>query len=310
MINLVEAPVLLIIFNRPVTTLLVFKAIREARPKKLYVFADGPRQGNNTDINDCMEAREIVKQVDWECEVNYQFLDENIGCGPGPASAISWIFENEERAIILEDDCVPAQAFFWYCDDLLDRYKDDTRVMVISGSNWNEERKRNNESYFFSRYGSSTGWATWKRVWNYFDYDMKLWPKFKKDGYIQNIFKNKAERNYFTKTFDYAFANHKDSWDYQFLFAVWSNGGINIFPASNLVSNIGVVGTHSNSSFNFHFRPVNERFKIEKHPDFILPNEYYDAYHFRKHWEKMGRISILSRIFRKIIKVIKSKNKI
>jgi hypothetical protein len=304
----IEAPVLLIIFNRPETTLQVFNAIREAKPKKLYISADGPRPGNISDINTCIKAREIVKQIDWECEVHYRFLDQNIGCGTGPSSAISWIFENEERAIILEDDCVPAQAFFWYCYDLLERYKDDTRVMVISGSNWNEERKRNNDSYFFSRFGSSTGWGTWKRVWNYFDYDMKLWPQFKMNRNIQDIFKNKAEIKYFTKAFDYAFASHKDSWDYQFLFTVWGNGGLNIFPASNLVSNIGVLGTHSNSSFDFHFRPVNENFKIQKHPDFILPNSYYDEYHFTKHWKKMRRSSIFTRILRKLIKVIRIKN--
>jgi len=308
--NANEAPVLLIVFNRPDTTQIVFDAIRRAKPKKLYVSADAPRIGNENDRENCRKTREIVKNVDWDCEVYYQFHEENLGCGLGPVSAISWVFQKEDRAIILEDDCVPALSFFPYCNELLERYKDDNRIWVISGNNYNEERKVGDSSYFISRYGHSWGWATWRRAWNHFDHKMTLFEKFIEQNQIYNAFSDKKQAKFFLKKYTRLYSNPSvlsHIWDFQFGFAVISNGGLSIVPAKNLVSNIGYIGTHSVAKTPFHGRPVDENYKIAKHPDFILPCSFFDEYHFRKHWMKMGKMSIFRRIVRKIVKVINKK---
>ncbi|HEY3387536.1 MAG TPA: hypothetical protein VGK46_13560, partial [Saprospiraceae bacterium] len=156
--------VLLVIFNRPQTTRLVFEAIRKAKPPRLYVAADGPRIGVDSDIFNCREAREIIKGVDWDCELKTYFREEDLGCGLGPSTAFSWFFEHEEEGIILEDDCLPSQNFFWFCEELLERYRHDNRIMHVGGNNFlNGWQKDNDYSYYFSRSGHIWGWATWRR---------------------------------------------------------------------------------------------------------------------------------------------------
>lgn len=301
-------PVLFIIFNRPETTFRVFKEIQRAKPKKLYIFADGPRTECKSDFIKCQETRDITKQVNWDCNLKTKFMEQNLGCGPGPVTAISWIFEKENRAIILEDDCLPAQCFFVYCQQLLELYKNDTRIWVISGNNYNEERQVKGYSYFFSRYGHSWGWATWKRCWKHFDHQMKKWPIFKKDDKIYDAFPSKKEANFFSKNVDRIYkdkSSFSHIWDFQFAFTVFSNGGLSIVPKYNLVKNIGYVGTHSNKKAPYHDRKVHNDYKIEKHPEFILPTRYYDDYHFKKHWLKIGKASLLKKIVRKFIKISK-----
>ena len=146
------APILFLIFNRLDTTEKVFNKIRLVKPKKLYISGDGPRANNENDIIKCEQARGIIKKIDWECDVKTRFLEENLGCGLGPSSAIDWIFEHEESAIILEDDCVPAISFFTFCTELLERYKTNPRIMSISGTQLCENRFVHEDSYFFSRY--------------------------------------------------------------------------------------------------------------------------------------------------------------
>lgn len=300
-----DIPVVLIIYNRPDTTQRVFDQIRLVKPSKLYVIADGPNINKPNDKLNCELTRNIINQVDWICEVKKNFSEENLGCGIRPSTGLSWVFSNEEYAIILEDDCVPSQAFFKYCKELLLKYKTDTRVMIISGNNYNEERIRNNDSYFFSRYGHSWGWATWKRVWQYFDYDMKKWPEFRDMGYMQDIFHSKLEANFFTSIFNRVYNNHQSVWDYQLAFAVWSNGGLSIVPSSNLVMNIGSLGTHSTSISKYHFRPINEMYTITKHPEFVIRNVWYDSYHFIKHWKERTKLSLSKRIITKLKSIIK-----
>ncbi len=307
MSKVIEAPVLLIVFNRPDTTTKVFEAIRIARPKKLYVSADAPRQGNINDEVSCKETRAIVQNVDWDCDVHYQFHDVNLGCGPGPATAISWIFEHENRAIILEDDCVPAISFFQYCNELLEKYKEDNRIWLISGNNYNEERKVEDFSYFISRYGHSWGWATWKRAWNEFDITMSKFPKFIVQNQIFNSFPDKKQAEFFFKIYNRIYSdknNLSHIWDFQFGFSLVSNGALCIVPSKNLVTNIGFVGTHSSKASKYHNRAVDDEFIIKKHPDFILASRYYDDYHFKNHWVPMMKSSLVKRIFWKSIKLL------
>ncbi|MBA4056200.1 MAG: nucleotide-diphospho-sugar transferase, partial [Marivirga sp.] len=161
-----ETPVLLLIFNRPDTTRRVFEAIRKARPKRLFVAADGPRQHKPEDADRCAKARKIATDVDWECEVKTFFRDTNVGCGRGPSGGISWFFEHVDEGIILEDDCLPSPLFFRFCAELLERYRDDKRVMEIGGNTFMDEANRDKEySYYFSSHNNIWGWATWKRAW-------------------------------------------------------------------------------------------------------------------------------------------------
>lgn len=244
----INTPVLLIIFNRPATTQRVFEEIRRAKPPKLFVSADGPRPGNQEDIKNCQAAREIIKQIDWDCELYTNFREENYGCMMGPCSAITWFFENVDEGIIFEDDCVPHPTFFRFCEELLARYRDDERVMTISGDNFLFGKKRAAYSYYFSRYPHIWGWATWRRAWQYFDADIRLWPEIKEGNWLADWFDNKKLIKTFTRLFDQVYKGEIVTvWDYQWTFASLLQNGLTILPSVNLVSNIGFLpdGTHT-----------------------------------------------------------------
>ncbi len=301
---MIKAPVLLIIFNRPDTTQEVFNAIRKARPPKLYVASDGARADRPDEVAKVNEARRIATEVDWDCELHTKFEEQNLGCGPGPKSGISWVFENEDRAIILEDDCIPAQSFFPYCDELLERYKDDERVWTISGDNFYEEVEMP-YSYVFSNYGHSWGWATWKRCWEHFDPGMSGLTEFLSLGGFENVFVTRREGRYFNKLYA-KFINsqtlNKHVWDFQANFVAKSNRGLSIVPSRNLVSNIGVYGTHSGSEGKYHNRVVDEEFRITTHPRFFIPFHKYETHSFMRHYADDRRI--LRRVRRKFHKIL------
>lgn len=302
----INSAVLLIVFNRPETTQKVFDAIKKAKPKKLYLAADAPRQDNEDDEKNCTQVRNIISQVDWDCEVHKRFANKNQGCGPGPFNAISWVFETEDRAIILEDDCVPAQPFFSYCDELLEKYKEDTRIWLISGNQYNEEAVKTPHSYFFSRYGHSQGWATWSRCWLTMDMDMKKWPLMINQDLLKAVFASKKETIFFKRIFDNAFYDvsmKSHAWDFQFSFSLRSNNALSIVPSKHLVSNIGYIGSHSSNKLWFHDLPVDEYYEIKSHPEFVLPDVNYDTYHFKHHWNR--KTSIFKRILRKINRILK-----
>ncbi len=282
-----EAPVLLIIFNRPDTTAQVFEAIRRAKPKILYVSADAPRSSNTRDSVDCDKAREIVKNIDWDCKVKYRFLDHNLGCGYGPATAITWAFENEDRLIILEDDCVPSLPFFEFCNHCLEKYANDERVWLVSGRSHHTDSKYfQDKDYIFSHYGHTWGWATWKRCWNHFDIEMKKWNQFYEQGGFFNTFFSKKEGKFYNEFYkrlstDKNLTTHV--WDYQHVLGIHLNGGLSITPSKNLIHNIGSLGTHSTVEQKCHTLNASEEFKIEKEPIFVLANREYDYMHFKTH---------------------------
>lgn len=301
-----EAPVLLITFNRPDTTIEVFKKIKEAKVKKLYFFNDAPRKNNFEDKEAREKIRKIVEMVDWDCELHTWFSEKNLGCGPGPSSAISWALNKEDRIIILEDDCVPAMPFFDYCNELLEKYKDDTRIWLISGNNYTEEKKVADYDYFFSKYGHSWGWATWKRCWEHFDLEMKKFPQYYKQKRYYDAYNTKQEAEFFTKKQKSIFDDKtklSHIWDFQAGFMIRSNGGICINPRKNLVKNIGYMGTHSEVKNKFHDRMIDESYKLVKHPDFVLVSKQYDDYHFKNHWMKM-KTPLHKRIINKLCKTI------
>jgi hypothetical protein len=232
-----ETPVIFLIFKRPELTEKVFGQIRAAKPRKLFVVADGPR--NEKEKSLCEQARAVTEKVDWDCEVRRNYAESNLGCCFRVSSGISWAFEFVETAIILEDDCIPDPTFFSYCRELLNLYRDDTRIMAISGNNFQFGRQVNNYSYYFSRYNHCWGWATWQRAWKLFDVDMKLWPQIRDNGKLHNVLDTENEIRYWTKIYDMVSSNVINSWAYRWTFACWIQNGLTILPNQNLVSNVG-----------------------------------------------------------------------
>ncbi len=294
-------PVALLIFNRPDTTARVFEAIRQAKPPKLLVVADGPRADKPDDIEKCKAARAIVEGVDWDCEVLKNYSDLNLGCGKRPATGITWVFEQVEETIILEDDCLPHPSFFRFCQDLLDYYRNDQRIMAISGDNFQFGRKRTEYSYYFSRYNHIWGWASWRRAWKYFDYDLKLWPKIRKENWITSILENRKVVKYWTKNFQRTYEGDPTVWDYRWTFACWIQNGLTILPNVNLVSNIGFGedATHTIASKSRVANlPVKEMNFPLKHPPFLLRHVEADDFTDRNLFDS----SLFSRFLRGCLK--------
>jgi hypothetical protein len=235
-----QSAILFLVFNRPDTTQQVFEAIRAAKPPRLYVAADGPRQNREREFERCEEVRKIATTVDWPCEVKTLFRNENLGCKLGVSGGINWFFENEEEGIILEDDVLPIPSFFDYCDALLERYRHDQKVGVISGCNLVSKRFKPAESYFFSRYNHVWGWASWRRAWQHYDVNMHNWPEWRDNGGLKSISdSNKLFESFWRAIFDNAYLDGIDTWDYQWVFACWYNGMITTLPCHNQTKNIG-----------------------------------------------------------------------
>src|SRR5271165_5147387 len=235
--NALSTPVALLIFNRPELTRQVFDAIAQARPPKLFVVADGPRPERATDAEKCGAARAIVERIDWPCEVVKNYSEVNLGCGRRVSSGLDWLFSQVEEAIILEDDCLPALSFFPFCQALLERYRDDQRVFMIGGNNFQFGRLRTRYSYYFSRYPEIWGWASWKRAWKHFDPAMSSWPEFKADGYIKAVFENPREQEYWSEILEQCYQGKINSWAYIWCYTCWSQSALTILPDVNLVSN-------------------------------------------------------------------------
>ena len=236
-----RAPILFLVFNRPGTTGLVMDAIRAARPPRLYVAADGPREGKTGEAQRCAEVRRLATQVDWPCEVRTLFRERNLGCGHAVDSAITWFFEQEGEGIILEDDCLPSMDFFPYCAELLERYRDDERVMSICGSAYANIRLDYPSSYYFCYYADIWGWATWRRAWQHYDSKMQSWPAFRARGGLETLAAGRPWRSSFwTQKFDATYGGRISTWDYQWVFTVIERGGLACYPTRNLISNLGI----------------------------------------------------------------------
>jgi hypothetical protein len=231
--------VALILFRRPEETARVFATIREARPPQLFLIADGPRPGNADDARRCEQARAVVEAVDWPCEVVRDFADENLGLKRRIPSGLDRVFAAVEEAIILEDDCLPHPSFFPYCEELLDRYRDDERVVHISGSQLLPESPGEG-SYSFSRGAAVWGWATWRRAWRLFDAELTDWHAFpgaERRARLRRMFEETAERRHWRFVWDNS--REMDNWDAQWAYVALSRGQLAINPHRNLVTNIG-----------------------------------------------------------------------
>lgn len=281
-----SSPILFLVFNRPETTKLVFEEIKKVKPSKIYIAADGPRKDKLDDLEKCDLVKSIVSDIDWECEVEKLFRDENLGCKYAVSSAIDWYFANEEMGIILEDDCLPSVDFFRFCDEMLQYHKNDNRVRFITGSNFQNGNKIGEASYYFSKLSHVWGWATWRRVWK--DYDVEL-ERLKNEDTLtifSNVFQNKIIANDWNVIFNELVLNKINTWDYQLAISNIFNNGLSIIPNANLISNIGIGfdATHTFSSNGFDNLEFSKLDSEIKHPiAYVVSNEADNFTLFREH---------------------------
>ena len=273
-----NTPVLFLTFNRLDTTEQVFEAIRRARPPRLYLASDGPRDSRPGEEEKVKNVREyVLGHIDWECEVKTLFREKNLGCKYAVSGAISWFFENEEMGIILEDDVLPVPSFFPYCEELLERYRDDERIAHISGFNPLTSFDANGDSYFFSKFGPIWGWASWRRAWRQYDVEISSWPQFR-DYYLRFVTDTPKEESWRRSLFDQLYRKEIDTWDYQWSYARMIGDQLNATPTVNLIKNIGfghADSTHTHASIDERFLTVYD-IKLTTHPRFIVRNKIYD----------------------------------
>lgn len=238
-------PVALIVFNRPDVTQQVFARVRQAKPEQLFVIADAPRPNRTDDEANCAATRKIVEQVNWDCQVKFNYAEQNLGCRERVASGLNWLFEQVPEAIILEDDCLPQAGFFGFCQELLAHYRQEPKIWQICGSRYLPNRPVS-ESYYFSQHPYCWGWATWRRVWQQFDLEMSQWPKLRDQGWLQT-FLDPAAATTWQQNFEGVYHKRVNTWDYQWVFACWLQQGLSIVPAVNLIANIGFAAdaTHT-----------------------------------------------------------------
>jgi hypothetical protein len=246
--RVLSTPVAFFIFRRPECTRLVFDAIRAAQPQKLIVVADGWR--NEAEREVCLATREITEQIDWDCSVERYYSDVNLGCGRRMSSGLSVVFDRHDRAIILEDDCLPTPGFFGFCDELLERYSTNKRVSAISGMSVYPFQNTEGRTYAFSRYSWIWGWATWKRSWQSYDYEIRAWQSLRNTGWLRDLLKDRSACKHWENIFDRMLAGEIDTWDYQWVFNCLQQDGLSVVPSLNMVSNIGFgpAATHTKDS--------------------------------------------------------------
>lgn len=273
-----NTPVLFIIFKRKNEALTAIDAIRKVAPKRFYIAADGPRQHVENEDVQTKETRDaVLAAIDWPCEVFTKFEPVNLGCGPAVRDGITWFFDHEESGIIMEDDCVALPSFFTFCEELLERFKDDDRIGLISGFN-NIKSDFSPYSYTFSKYTVCWGWASWRRAWNNMEYDMGWLDTPAKSSVLRNAGYMGKDKKYWERRVDALKNKTVNTWDYQWCFTVAAQNQLGVFPNKNLISNIGIGdgATHTTKNpFSSYTSQQDIDFPLV-HPEHILPNMEFD----------------------------------
>jgi len=280
---MLDTPVTFLIYNRPELTERVFAVIAQARPKTLLVVADGPRPDRADDADKCKRARAIIDRIDWPCDVRMNLATTNLGCRRRVSSGLDWVFRQTEESIILEDDCLPDPSFFGFCENLLSRYRDDPRVMLIAGSNFQSSRWACPTSYYFSRYAPIWGWATWRRAWRLYDVDIQCWPGLKACDWLSTFLPDPREVQFWTEAFDRVHSRGYNTWDYQWTFACFAGKGLSATAAVNLVTNLGFGegATHTTAASPLANRPTGSMSSL-RHPSDIEPSNAEDDFVFNE----------------------------
>ena len=271
-------PVAFIVFNRLECTARTLAAIREARPPRLFMIADGPRPTRPDEAETCAAVRKLIEEgIDWPCEVERNYSDTNLGCAVRVAGGLTWAFSRSERLVVVEDDCLPDQSFFWLCDELLERYANDTRVGQISACPRYFSSIERTSSYIFSRYGAIWGWASWRRAWNSYSLQLESWPRFQASGGLNAVVQSRAEYLLRESLYKRLHEQPPDTWDYQWGYAKLSQGMLSAVPCKNLIENIGFTGGGAHISPGSKFEL--SRLSLDRplrHPDFVLPDTIFD----------------------------------
>jgi len=280
-----ETPILFIVFNRPDVTARVFEEIRKIRPAQLFVTADGPREGRAAEAELCKKTRDIATNVDWPCEVRTLFQEKNLGVKYGPAAGIDWFFNNVEEGIVLEDDDLPDPTFFTYCQELLEKYRTDERVMHISGVNVLQSNPSliPKDSYYFLSIPSVWGWASWRRAWKHYDVEVSDWPEVRDKRILFDSLEG-AVAFQFGRKFQMYYERKINAYDGPWMFACLANHGLTIYPSRNLISYIG-YGVDSTNSAQYDpmwaNRPTQAMLFPMQHPSEVVLNRKADVYNLK-----------------------------
>ena len=311
-----DTPVLLIAWRRPQTLRQVINAIRPVAPTRMFVACDGPNPIRPGEAEKVEATRDLIEQeIDWPCQIERLYSDVNQGCRLGVSLAITWFFERVEEGIILEDDCVPHPDFFTYCQTLLDRYRTDTRVWCISGSNFQNGQWRGDGSYYFSRYNHCWGWASWRRCWQHYDTELSQWRFLRNSSLLKTVSEDPVERQYWSKIWQALLETGRpDTWDYQWTFTCVVNGGLTALPNRNLVSNVG-FGEDATHTTGMSIDTSNANgIDPHQHPSFILRDSAADRYTFNElfggKWHRLplATIRLPRRVLSKAIRTILARN--
>ena len=230
-------PVALIVYNRPDHLKQMLTALKLVKPTMILVIADGPK--SDADRAGCEACRQLIAEISWPCEIRRNFSDQNLGCRRRISSGISWVFSQFEEAIFIEDDCIPHPTFFRFCDEMLAHYRNDERVRVISGDNFQFGNRFSTFSYYFSLMPHCWGWASWRRAWKYNDVEMRAWPAAEATDFPRSLLPTDKAVWYSRKAFSEAYSGKLNSWAIPWEFSIWQTGGLCVLPDVNLVSNIG-----------------------------------------------------------------------
>lgn len=286
-----ETPIAFFIFKRPDTTRRVFETIRQVKPKQLFVIADGPRVDRPEESALCEATRNIIYQVDWDCDLQKNYATTNLGLIKRFKSGLDWVFENIDRCIILEDDCLPDPSFFRFCSELLKRYENDKNIFSITGHNHLGEWQSSKSSYFFANYFDCWGWATWRRVWENYDPEMQLWADPRSREKVRSVIADDQQFRNRAKVMDMAF-NQDISWDYPFFFMSLLNEGLTITPSKNLIHNIGfgVGASNTKSKNDKRSKVVASKLNFPLvHPQSITVDREYDYLRYKKVWRRTAK---------------------
>lgn len=275
-----HTPVVFVVFRRPELTARVMERIREARPERLWVIADGARANRPNEARQVAAVRRLIdERIDWPCDVRRVYADHNLGCAQRVSSGLDAVFAVEEEAIILEDDCLPDPTFFRFCTELLAYYRNEPRIAVIAGDNFQRGAHVTADSYYFSRYPHCWGWATWRRAWRLYDHAMTAWPTFGSTPEFRESLSSAAEERYWRHAFDRTKNGDIDTWDNRWTLACWCHQRLTILPAVNLVSNIGfgLQATHTKSNHPAANLPAKAMTFPLRHPITIQGHAEADA---------------------------------
>lgn len=271
-------PILLLLFNRPNKTIELIDSLRSVAPKTIYISIDGPRTTEESELTE--NVNKCLSKIDWRSDVHLIRSDHNLGCKIHNSKAISWFLNETDEGIVLEDDCIAHPSFFKFCNELLDKYRNDERIFHISGNNFVKVNNTFKDSYHFSIFPHCWGWATWKRAWVKFDLSMRDWPEFNKQNKLKNIFDSTISQNYWRKVFQNTYDKKNDSWAYIWTYICWKEGGLSIIPNLNLVKNTGsgLDATHTHKKDWYFDLPIYQLNSPIVHPSFFLVDKKADSY--------------------------------